>query len=142
MCIQCIFLFLWSSRCSKVFLQIKGRIRVNVTFITFYLSTSLKWLYQNLMLTKASYITYLAFYPTYTDDSDDQLYCNLIQLEWALFIFVRLFMFISMTSLLPHKLAQPTKWRFLPKNLSQLVIFVILHSLGYEATKIGPNFRK
>ena len=74
----------------KVFLQIKGRIRVNVIFITFYLSTSLifkiliqlKWLYQNLMLTKASYITYLAFYPTYTEDSDDHLYCNLIQLEW------------------------------------------------------------
>ena len=32
---------------------------------------------------------------------------------------------VSMTSLLPHTVAQPTKWRFLPKNLSQLVIFVI-----------------
>ena len=32
---------------------------------------------------------------------------------------------ISMTSLLPHTVAQPTKWRFLPKNWSQLVIFVI-----------------
>ena len=31
----------------------------------------------------------------------------------------------SMTSLLPNTVAQPTKWRFLPKNLSQLVIFVI-----------------
>ena len=31
----------------------------------------------------------------------------------------------SMTSLFAHKVAQPTKWRFLPKNLSQLVIFVI-----------------
>ena len=31
----------------------------------------------------------------------------------------------SMTSLLPHTVAQPTKWRFLPKNLNQLVIFVI-----------------
>ena len=31
----------------------------------------------------------------------------------------------SMTSLLTHTGAQPTKWRFLPKNLSQLVIFVI-----------------
>ena len=30
-----------------------------------------------------------------------------------------------MTSLLPHTVAQPTKWRFLPKNSSQLVIFVI-----------------
>ena len=30
-----------------------------------------------------------------------------------------------MTSLFAHKVAQPTKWRFLPKNLSQLVIFVI-----------------
>ena len=32
---------------------------------------------------------------------------------------------VSMTSLLPHTVAQPTKWRFLPRNLSQLVIFVI-----------------
>ena len=32
---------------------------------------------------------------------------------------------ISMTSLLQHTVAQPTKWRFSPKNLSQLVIFVI-----------------
>ena len=31
----------------------------------------------------------------------------------------------SMTLLLSHTVAQPTKWRFLPKNLSQLVIFVI-----------------
>ena len=30
-----------------------------------------------------------------------------------------------MTSLFAHKVAQLTKWRFLPKNLSQLVIFVI-----------------
>ena len=33
--------------------------------------------------------------------------------------------YLSMTSLLAHIVAQPTKWRFLPKNLSQLVIFVI-----------------
>ena len=32
---------------------------------------------------------------------------------------------IIMTSLFAHKVAQPTKWRFLPKNLSQLVIFGI-----------------
>ena len=31
----------------------------------------------------------------------------------------------SMTSLLAHTVAQTTKRRFLPKNLSQLVIFVI-----------------
>ena len=31
----------------------------------------------------------------------------------------------SMTSLLLHTVAQPTKWRFLPKNSSQLIIFVI-----------------
>ena len=50
---------------------------------------------------------------------------------------------ISMTSLFAHKVAQPTKWRFLPKNLSQLVfLWLDLRSLGYEATKIGPNFRK
>ena len=36
---------------------------------------------------------------------------------------------ISMTSLFAHKVAQPTKLRFLPKNLSQLVIFVI--ELGF-----------
>ena len=31
---------------------------------------------------------------------------------------------VSMISLFAHKVAQPTKWRFLPKNLNQLVIFV------------------
>ena len=31
----------------------------------------------------------------------------------------------SVTSLLAYKVAQPTKWRFLRKNLSQLVIFGI-----------------
>ena len=34
------------------------------------------------MLTKASYITYLAFYPTEAVDSDYHLYCNSIQHEW------------------------------------------------------------
>ena len=32
---------------------------------------------------------------------------------------------VSMTSLFAHKVAQLTKWSFLPKNLSQLVNFVI-----------------
>ena len=45
-----------------------------------------------------------------------------------------------MTSLLAHTVAQPIKWRFLPKNLNQLVIFVI--GLDHESTKIGPKFRK
>ena len=45
-----------------------------------------------------------------------------------------------MTSLLAHTVAQPTKWRFLPKNLNQLVIFVI--GLDRQLIKIGPNFRK
>ena len=43
-------------------------------------------------------------------------------------IFVALrymYAFISMTSLFAHIVAQPTKWRFSPKNLNQLVIFVI-----------------
>jgi hypothetical protein len=31
----------------------------------------------------------------------------------------------SMTLLLSHTVAQPSKWRFLPKNLRQLFIFVI-----------------
>ena len=39
--------------------------------------------------------------------------------------FLNPYTFSSMTSLLAHTVAQPTKWRFLPKNLSQLVIFVI-----------------
>jgi hypothetical protein len=44
---------------------------------------------------------------------------------------------VSMTSLLPHTVAQPNKWRFLPKNLSQLVIFVIeMRLLDHELTKI------
>ena len=34
-------------------------------------------------------------------------------------------MYISVTSLLPNTVAQPTKWIFLPKNSSQLAIFVI-----------------
>ena len=39
------------------------------------------------------------------------------------------YLYGSMTSLLPHTFAQPTKRRFLPKNLSQLDIFVIEHAL-------------
>ena len=39
--------------------------------------------------------------------------------------YAKTYMETSMTSLFVHKVAQPTKWRFLPKNLSQLVIFVI-----------------
>ena len=35
------------------------------------------------------------------------------------------FILISMTSLLAHTVAEPTKRNFLPKNLSQVVIFVI-----------------
>ena len=34
-------------------------------------------------------------------------------------------MSFSMTSLFAHKVAQSTKWRFLPENLNQLFIFVI-----------------
>ena len=37
----------------------------------------------------------------------------------------RICTYSSMTSLFAHKVAQPTKWRFLPKNLSHLAIFVI-----------------
>ena len=51
----------------------------------------------------------------------------LLHLQPGLFAvqFTTYIMFISMTSLFAHKVAKPTKWRFLPKNLSQLVIFVI-----------------
>ena len=41
------------------------------------------------------------------------------------FEFVVMTNYISMTSLFAHNVAQPTKWRFLSNNLSQLVIFVI-----------------
>ena len=34
-------------------------------------------------------------------------------------------LYFSMTSLFAHKVAQLTKWRFLSKNLNQLVIYVI-----------------
>ena len=44
---------------------------------------------------------------------------------------------ISMTSLFAHKVAQPTKWRFLPKNLSQLVIFVI--GLAFAWSQVDKN---
>ena len=40
-------------------------------------------------------------------------------------LFCHLRALLSMTSLLAHTDAQRTKWRFLPKNLNQLVIFVI-----------------
>ena len=43
----------------------------------------------------------------------------------------------SMTSLLLHTVAQPTKWRFLPKNLSQLVIFVI--ELAFTWSWVNKN---
>ena len=50
----------------------------------------------------------------------------------------------SMTSLFAHKVAQPTKWRFLPKNLNQLVIFVI--GLVFTWSQVDKNkapiFRK
>ena len=48
------------------------------------------------------------------------------------------YIFVSMTSLLAHTLAQPTKYRFLLKKWNQLNIFLVDH----ESTKIGPNFRK
>ena len=38
----------------------------------------------------------------------------------------------SMTSLLPQTVAQPTKWRFLPENLSQLVNFVNEHAFTWS----------
>ena len=43
--------------------------------------------------------------------------------DWMTIYF---FMYISMTSLSAQKVAQPTKWRFLSKNLNQLVILVIV----------------
>ena len=43
----------------------------------------------------------------------------------------------SMTPLLPQTVAQPTKWRFLPKNWSQLVIFVI--GLAFTWSRVHKN---
>jgi hypothetical protein len=48
-----------------------------------------------------------------------------------------LFWHTSMTSLLAHTVAQPTKWRFLPKNLNQLVIFVI--ELAFTWSWVNKN---
>ena len=48
----------------------------------------------------------------------------------------------SMTSLLVHAVAQPTKRIFLPKNLYQLFLRLDLRSLDHKLTKIGLNFRK
>ena len=47
------------------------------------------------------------------------------------------YMLHSMTSLLAHIVAQRTKWRFLPKNLNQLVIFVI--ELAFTWSRIDKN---
>ena len=73
---------------------------------------------------------YQRIIPTkYVVTRKDQLFwLNLIQFfpsEKKVKCSIKVTLFISMTSLFAHKVAQPTKWRFLPKNLSQLVIFVI-----------------
>ena len=47
-------------------------------------------------------------------------------------ISINTYVAVSMTSLLPHTVAQPTQWRFLRKNLSQLVIFVIELALTWS----------
>ena len=46
-------------------------------------------------------------------------------------------LWISMNSLLAHTVAQPTKWRILPKNLNQLVIFVI--GLPFTWSRVDKN---
>ena len=56
------------------------------------------------------------------------LHGSIVYIEWLFSIShpqLEYIHYISMTSLLAHKVAHPTKWRFLPKNLNQLVIFVI-----------------
>ena len=50
---------------------------------------------------------------------------------------MRLFGGISMTSILVHTVAQPTKWRFLSKNFNQLVIFVI--GLAFTSSRVDKN---
>ena len=52
-------------------------------------------------------------------------------------LFCHLRALLSMTSLLAHTDAQRTKWRFLPKNLNQLVIFVI--ELAFTWSRIDKN---
>ena len=46
-----------------------------------------------------------------------------------------------MTSLLAHKVAQPTKCRFLPKTLTLLNVFW-LDSLDHESIRIRLNFKQ
>ena len=43
----------------------------------------------------------------------------------------------SMTSLLPHTVAQPTKWRFLPKNSNQL--FISIFELAFTWLWVDKN---
>ena len=63
-----------------------------------------------------------------------QLFANICKISW---FWCRLSTYISMTSLFAHKVAQPTKWRFLPKNLSLLVILVI--ELAFTWSWVNKN---
>ena len=58
--------------------------------------------------------------------SDDRVkretICNVVFLNYTIILVTYL---VSKTSILLHTVAQPTKWRLLPKKLSQLVIFEI-----------------
>ena len=56
------------------------------------------------------------------------------------YFYILRYKYISMTSLFAHTVVQLTKWRFLSKNLNQLVNFLI--GLDRESTKIGPILRK
>jgi hypothetical protein len=65
---------------------------------------------------------------------------NTVDCQWC--AKVRIFfplhtLLTTMTSLLAHTVAQPTKWRFLPKNLNQLVIFVI--GLAFTWSRVDKN---
>ena len=68
-------------------------------------------------------------------ENDDVTICELVlilktsytvlQISSLTLVFNKACISNSMTSLLAHTVAQPTKWIFLLKNLNQLVIFVI-----------------
>ena len=57
--------------------------------------------------------------------SESRVHCTAVVFDVNESVLHTAWLWISMTSLLPHTVAQPIKWKFLPKNSSQLVIFVI-----------------
>ena len=72
--------------------------------------------------------------------------CSILDMNlnlWTPIFNVNENIYISMTLLLAHTVAQPTKWRFLPKNLNQLVNFVIEPAFTWsQVDKNRAQFQK